>query len=330
MNRPSRSSRAKASNRVLREPLVKGLGSGRLVISFLRGQRASDYALAFGLIKRTYQQAIEYRTVPAQVRGLTFLLGLAGGALPIGGALMTFADIAERGQFGKFDFAMIAFLTVLTTCGALLLVYAARLEFFRPTDEPVIFDRKSRKIYRLYRAVEPGLKGLFKPWPLRTAEHDWDDVTGEYRVIITPTGATISASHALHFVAARRQGGATLVEDFQVANPLLLGELTVALFWEHIRRFMEEDGPHVPPSESVHVEAVPSSLWQSIGAVGPFGPNYLRWWRTSPVVTGFMHLFIWLVLPFTMVWAILNWLSYATSVPVQWPAEVVESIGPAN
>ncbi|QYF94954.1 hypothetical protein KY495_07225 [Massilia sp. PAMC28688] len=311
-------------------PPIEGIGSGRLISRFKRNQPASEQTRAFGLIKNTYQDAIEYKTVPAQVRGLIFLFGLAGALVPIFGVPTMYAELVEHDNPSKFDYAFMAILAAIALFTGLVLVYTARLEFFRPIDEPVIFDRKNRKIYRVFRAVQPGVKGLFQRWPLQTAEHRWDTITGEYRVTITPTGSTVSASHALHFVAVERQGESTLLQDFQVANPLLLGEFTIGPFWEHIRRFMEESGPHVPSTEAVNVEPVPSSLWQSLGAVGPFGPNYFKWWRTNTTATVFMHLFIWLVLPFSLVWAVLNWLSYATATSVHWPASVIEAIGPAN
>jgi hypothetical protein len=311
-------------------PTMEGVGNGRLISRFERNQPASEQTRAFGLIKQTYQDAIEYRTIPAQVRGLIFLFGLAGALVPIFGVPTMYADLVEHDNPSKFDYVFMAILAAIALFTVLILVYTARLEFFRPIDEPVIFDRKNRKIYRVFRAVQPGLKGLFQRWPLQTAEHRWDTVTGEYRVTITPTGSTVSASHALHFVAVERQGESTLLHDFQVANPLLLGESTVGSFWEHIRRFMEENGSHIPPTEAVNVESVPATLWQSLGAVGPFGPNYVKWWRTNTTTTVVMHLFIWLVLPFSLVWAVFNWLSYATATSVPWPDGVMDAVGPAN
>lgn len=330
MNRPSRAARAKAFAGAGGEPLVEGLGNGRLVTRFRRRQRASDYALAFGLIKRTYAHAIEYRTVPAEVRGLIFLFGMLSSVIGFVGGTMMFNDLIDVRNPGKFDYILMTFLAVLMSCAALIFLYAARLEFFRPIDEPVIFDRKRRKIYRVYRAVQPGLKGLFQRWPIVSAEHAWNTVTGEYRVTITPNGKLTNVSHALHFVATARKDGLIHVDDFQVANPMLLGESTVALFWEHIRRFMEEEGPHLPPGESISMAPVPASLWQSMGAVGPFGPNYFTWWRTNTAVTVIFHLFLWLVLPLSLVWAFFNWISHATAIPVSWPAAVIDMVGPAG
>jgi hypothetical protein len=330
MNRPSRSSRAKASKAAGGEPLAEGLGNGRLVARFKRRQRASDYALAFGLIKHTYQHAIEYETVPVGVRGLIFFFGMVSSVIALGGGTMMFYDLIDVRNPGKFDYTLMTFVAMLMLCGVLIFLYTGRLEFFRPIDEPVIFDRKRRKIYRLYREVKPGLKGLFQRWPMVSAEHAWNTVTGEYRVTTTPTGRMTIVSHALHFVATARKDGLILVDDFQVANPMLLGESTVALFWEHIRRFMEEDGPHLPPGESAYMEPVPSSLWQSMGAVGPFGPNYFTWWRTDTAVTVIFHLIVWIVLPFSLVWAFFNWISYATAIDVQWPANIVDALGPAD
>jgi len=40
--------------------------------------------------------------------------------------------------------------------GLNVLIRAIRVEFFRPEDEPVIFDRKHHKVYTLMRVMYPG------------------------------------------------------------------------------------------------------------------------------------------------------------------------------
>lgn len=54
--------------------------------------------------------------------------------------------------------------------GPLALVFALwittfglRIDLFKPTDLPIIFDRRHGKIYRILREEQPGWRGLFKP-----------------------------------------------------------------------------------------------------------------------------------------------------------------------
>ena len=54
-----------------------------------------------------------------------------------------------------------------------LVTWSIRLELFQPIDQPTIFDRKHRKVYRIFSESQPGWKGLFKPWPMRACEYDW-------------------------------------------------------------------------------------------------------------------------------------------------------------
>ena len=69
-------------------------------------------------------------------------------------------------------------------------------------------------------------------------------------------------------------------EEFTVGNSMALGPTTVPMLWEHIRRFMEEDGEGAPADEPLLVFERPTSLWQSMGVVSPFGPKFFWWWDT--------------------------------------------------
>lgn len=305
--------------------IAHGPGKGSRIAKYERKQPVAECGLSLGLIKQIYTNAIEYRTVPVQIRGLVFLFGLIAGVIPIVGSLLMLSDLSEASA-SNANYGLMVFSMILILAGILTLLYSARLEFFRPVDEPVIFDRERRMIYRMYIDVQSGIGGLFRPWPLCVSEYSWGMTVAEYHWTLTPTGSTIATSHSLHFLVTH-PGESGLIASFQVANPMMLGQSTVAPFWEHIRRFMEDNGPHLPPGEAITQEKLPDSLWQSMGNVGPFGPNYLKWWKDHPFVTALLHLFFPFIFPLTLLWAILNWLSYATSRSVQWPAHVIDSLG---
>ena len=293
-------------------------------------QQAAESTQAFELIKNTYRNAIEYRTIPAQVRGIILLVGSFTCALVLMACELFFSAILSNDHaIAGFDYFLLSLVGLMGIGSILLFWLAVRLEIFRPIDEPVIFDRANRKVYLIAREVAPGFGGLFKSWPVRAYEYDWNRIEAEYQITISTTGSTMTTWHTLLFIVKSTASDKQTIGTFNVANPILLSESTVGPFWEHIRRFMEEDGPHLPLGENRTFLEVPTSLWQSMGAVGPFGPNYFYWWKEHPFYSVLMHLFIPFFLPLCSAWGLMNWISYLTAIDVQWPNEVEAAIGQA-
>jgi len=211
-----------------------------------------------------------------------------------------------------------------------------KLDLFGLDDQPVVFDRANRKVYRLF----PPLDGSAEAWGqrlrkrpvlLQAAEYDWDCIEGEYRATLAGTGKTVSRMHSLTLVVrdypkeGEKEG--RLLDEFDVGNSLSLGPTTVPMLWEHIRRFMEEKGPAVPKGEPMQVFERPRNLWQSMGVVSPFGPRFLWWWRTNRFITVIILLTFPVTLPFALLWSTCNWISHMTMRETIWPRDVLERVG---
>ena len=102
-----------------------------------------------------------------------------------------------------------------------------------------------------------------------------------------------------------------------------LGELSVAPVWEHIRRFMECNGPHLPRGEGLNTEKPPRTLWQ----IGLVGPNYIRMWKDWWFVMLVLHLISPVLAPIFFILGIFNWMSFITSTSIAWPKEVLAAVG---
>jgi hypothetical protein len=295
-----------------------------VVTRYTKGERASSTPIAMGWIKNRYADAIEYTSSPEGMRGLLLMIALWGAAIGIGFGVWRLAEelTAENGFNG-----FVVFPPLLFAFGLYMLTLGIRTELFRPSDEPTLFDRAHRKVYRVFRQTHPGIAGLFKPWPLRAAEYDWDLIDVEHQAKLTTTGSTVTRYHALVFIVKRSAADPTIIDSFAVGNSLAMGEQTVPAVWEHIRRFMEERGPHLPPGESLADTTPPHTLWQSLGAVGPFGPKYKQWWYDHPFGMTCLHLILPLSLPFFTVWGVCNWLSHKTATPIKWPQEILQAVG---
>ncbi|MFT3721150.1 DUF6708 domain-containing protein [Pseudorhodoferax sp.] len=296
---------------------------------FSKQNRSSTTVTTNGYLKARFADAIEYTGSPQGLRGLLLIWGL-------------FGSMAGFWLVARFGPSMLAssdwFVTILggtlflpTLCafGIYLILWTARLELFRPEDEPTIFDRRNRKVYRVFRETWPGWRGLFKRWPLRAAEYDWNLIDVEHQATLMTTGSTVTRYHALVFIVKKSATDPTVVDGFTIGHTLELGEQTVPALWEHIRRFMEEGGPHLPPGETLAPAQPPKGLWQSLAAVGPVGSSYKRWWKDNAGFMILIHVLFPVFVPFFLLWGLCNWLSYLTATRIDWSIEVKAAVGPS-
>lgn len=289
---------------------------------------------ALGWIKAVYGDAIEYTSVTKELKGLAFFWALVYG-LGIGGVGLWCGSQAigwARWEDWYDVFSLVVGVGMITggmLFGIFFFSFFMRAELFRPADMPVIFDRKHRKVYRLFRDEQSGWRGVLKPWPLLACEYDWDLIDAEHHGDLYTTGGTISRNHFLMFLVRKAPDDPNIIDSFQIASANVLSKELTDAVWEHIRRFMEENGPHLPaPDEPLASMEAPTNWWQSLGAVGPFGPNYFHFWRDSPGITLLHHLLFPLFGPMLFIWGTGNWLSYKTAIPVAWPQKVLAAIGP--
>ena len=290
---------------------------------------------ALGWIKGNYQNAIEYTSIIKELKGMPFAYGIFSMMIPAAGIYMSFTIFLFVNKFDFFSFfyTIIGISTLIASLafGAYIFLLFMRFDLFRPSDLPIIFDRKHRKIYRILREEQPGFKGAFKNWPLVVCEYDWDLVDAEHEAEIFTTGGGITHNHFLMFLVRKSKDDPSIIDSFQIANASSLSNELTDSMWEHIRRFMEENGPHLPtPDEPLASMEPPGSWWQSMGAVGPYGPNYFQHWRDAPGMTLVLHLLFPVTLPMLFLWGTGNWLSYKTAIPVEWPEEVLAAIGPST
>jgi hypothetical protein len=282
---------------------------------------------ALGWIKSIHPAAIQYAGVTKELKGYAFMMGIAFGSIFFGGGL-AIGFISYPGfAWDLFGVTTLICITGLWAAAAYFLVFFLRHDLFRPADLPIIFDRKNRKVFRILREEQPGLRGIFKPWPIIACEYDWDLVDAEHQADVYTTGGTIHRDHYLMFIARKSEDDPTIIDSFQIGSSLILDNELVDAMWEHIRRFMEVQGPHLPTAKEPLADVQqPVSWWQSMGAVGFLGPNYSQHWRNSPVITFALHLAFPITVPMLLLWGTGNWLSYKTAIPVQWPEEVMRAV----
>lgn len=296
-----------------------------IVKRYNKRQQAGETPQTLGQIGQIYPQAISYNVNLAGLRGLS----LMAGVFTLGGMLFS---VSLGWEMFEADYWLLGPFVIAASilAGTTIFLWTVRLELFRPIDEPTIFDRKNRKVYRIFCEAQPGWTGLFKPWPMRAVEYDWDLIDAEHTATLVTTGSTVRREHALVFIVRRSADDPTIIDSFNIGNSLIMvTDDAVDAVWEHIRRFMEENGPHLPPGETVTVAPPTRSLWQKLLDISPFRRTYWEWWREQLPLMLLAHVLFPVSIPFVSLWLFLGWLSEKTARPIEWPPEVIEAIGPS-
>jgi hypothetical protein len=284
-----------------------------------------------------YRDAIEYTGQKPELKGYGFFIGAFFGCLGFALGLFgvfTYFSIIAAAPVSFFWIVGNAFaltmLAVVLAVSVWAFFFGLRMDLFHALDLPIIFDRKRRKVYRVLQEIPPGILNVFKPWPPRVCEYDWDLIDAEHQAHVMTTGGTIERQHSLVFLVRKSASDPTLIDFFQIGNAMDSGPNTVPGMWEHIRRFMEDGGPHLPSDDEPLSElSPPSSWWQSLGSVGFIGPGYGQRWAEQPLYMLFMHAGFFITIPMAVFTATGRWLGYKTAWQVQWPQEVQQAVGPA-
>ncbi|TVO58817.1 DUF6708 domain-containing protein [Denitromonas halophila] len=294
---------------------------------FDKHTRAHENGMSMGWVKRTYADAFECTRAGDGVRGLLFFWGCVGffGFGSIG--VLTVSDFLRTD--GVFDVVLlVAFVALFVGMSIIFPLWCIRLELFAPEDLPVIFDRKHRKVYQITRYTQPGLKGLFRPWPAVALEYDWDLVDAQLNVQTAVGPGIAKRQHSLWFIVRRSVDDDTPIDAFTLGNPFALNEGLASAFYEHIRRFMEEGGRHVVRGEPLAKVLRPKTVREGIAQVSPLrGRSFFRWVREEPFYAFVLAVASPAYLIMLPLWGIGNYLAYKTSMPVQWPLEVRDAVG---
>lgn len=300
---------------------------------FAKSECADANPRTFGFLKATYANAIEFTDAPPAQRGLLLTIAIIGSVTFLVFDTWAITGLLDPATVDVFDAVMAALFSLLPALALCVLIFSARVELFRPEDQPVLFDRQHRKVYRLARSVPVGLSALIKPWPLTCTTFDWDDLTVVHVAPLSTTGSTITRHHHLVFSAKSPSANPQHLQDeFTFGNHLILGETTIAPLWEHIRRFMEEGGPHLPEDDVLADMRSPTSWKQSMKSIAPHGPDlsFLSWIKKEWPFAILLITLSPIVLPIYLIWGTCNWLSHKTSKPAQWPHRVLVAVGNAT
>jgi hypothetical protein len=270
------------------EPTASERAKKRLILP--RDQRASDTPSSRQLISRAYQDAIFIEAMPTKLRGMMSLFAI--GMLAAGGLFIVLAtnvvhlvlSVNQTSGWVAFDVALLVLCAVCIPLAFIGGIRALRFDLTAPKENPIVFNRKTRKVYR-YTPDIPGLgllandKGNFSlwgllkyiamtflPWPgMLLVEYDWDCLEAEYYSQTGPSGNVIRTEEHLDLFVRERPGSDNVIGSFPLTIGFNVGGEALARdLWEHVRRFMEEDGPALSPGDKP-APPPPRTTWQVMG-----------------------------------------------------------------
>jgi hypothetical protein len=201
--------------------------------------------------------------------------------------------------------------------------------------QPTMFNRRTGNVHVF---VAKGLT-WWKFWqltpPSRIETWDWACARAEVVEFNVVAGSGVPRrEYALVCVITDQPGGTKVMARFGVGlTSSYDGGEAMVQRWEHIRRFMMEDGPHLAPGDSLFHDESTIKLWDAITWGQPLlGPGSKVYW-TGEVLHGWWFLTIpggavfLMLLPFTVISGLLRMLSHALKREPTWTAEILADVG---
>ncbi len=196
---------------------------------------------------------------------------------------------------------------------------------------PVMFNRALGKVH-VFKDQTP----FFSLWPLwgggkHTIEtYDWACVRAQISRFRVFTGTVAQENATLSCIVFKpnsTEGAAQfpqgIISSAVAVQPLLD-------HWEHIRRFMEFEGPLFQQDEGPYQQPSTQTLLGALCFGQPFiGPGAAEQWRTADLLVVFWQLIAPIFLPVTMLLGLMRWASFHLRSKPRWPAEILASVGGA-
>ena len=277
-------------------------------------------------VSAVYPNALELPGLVSSAKGLGVLVGIFSLGVALFSAYMTLLIAADSED--AFAFGLLTFSTFLAAvCAG---VTSLRIGLFSYRDEPILFNRKTRKIHVFARKVRMSRPWL--RWPLSIRTYDWECVVGEiyggfrllggslpttrYRLVLTvhdaPTG----------------HGKKPNVIDRIIVGAEEQGMDSCACRWEFIRSYMEENGPPLRPYDEIY-NARKFSIQNMLLNSGFWicAPGFYRDFSKAPVGPLLGTLAQFVVLPVTIPLAIFQSLAEITGRNPWWPPLILDEAG---
>jgi hypothetical protein len=259
---------------------------------------------------------------------MTMLTGyLAFGVLVL---LLPIWLLFASSQLSEFNAAS----AVFDAAGLLVLLFMLRFDLTGYRYAPTLFDRKSGKVH-----IFKDNTRLFSWWPLwggggqyEILSYDWACVRAQVTRFKTFTGTVAQDNAALQMIVLAAPGDTRVVGQFGLGlTSSAIAVQPLLNTWEHIRRFMEHEGPLFVEGDGPNAALFEMRLARCIFFGQPFiGPGSDEH-RKNPDLGAILWQIIAIPLfPLTMLYGLIRWASFHIKSKPTWPPEVLASVGGAS
>lgn len=242
--------------------------------------------------------------------GFTTTFGLLGGATCLY-FMLPFWSRLFAGSSGWPKYILLLFTVLAASSIFLIGIY---FEMFTPSEQPIYFDRKRRKVYYVQRGARRRFF-LFGPSTIEERVVDWDLVDAEHHTKARASTASVGRDHYLVLLMR------TSASDPTIAGHYVIGPVDFpGALWEYIRRYMEKDEP---PLQSDEAPPYKGQGFDMIEALKQRRRDYWKDWKEFPWTQLWQHL----ALPLFAVFFVVNRCVVWTAQKVNWPQEVKDALG---
>lgn len=280
-------------------------------------------ARAHDSVSTVYEHGIAFIDDVGAMEGyLTIVFGM-------GGAFAVWMSSLTIPRFG------LTFLTTLMLLGVLICLLVVRADTVAFRYQPVLFDRAAGKVHVF---VAESLT-WWKWWQLKPPSHvesfDWSCIRGEVaEFMVLGGGGAPRRNYNLICAVVEEPGSRKVVARFGAGMSSVWAANAMFQRWEHIRRYMRDNGPALAPGDSLYKDESTFKLLPALTFLQPLlGPGSGVYW-TGKALGGLWFLtipfgiLILILLPFTAVAGLLRLISHHLKHEPRWPKEILDSVGP--
>jgi hypothetical protein len=301
-------------------PAFKGLGDEAILLpphslSISRTPQAGSFVL------ETYPHGLAYADGGASITGLLTsgaIFGSLGFIWGIDAMILAFKSGNANYFLELVNFVLLVFIASMMWC-------FVRIDTSGYRYAPVLFDRAAGKVH-----VFTDKTSLFSLLPLwgggkyDIQSYDWSCTRVQVcrSRVVTKNHTQILAS--LHCVVIKGPQDDTVIAQFPLGGTV--SSLAVQLLlnqWEHIRRFMQHEGPLLNEGEQVYVPPGSSLLRALCWSQPLIGPGRYPFTFLMLLAQLFALCFLWFTIPY----GLLGWVCYHLKSKPKWPAEILSSVG---
>lgn len=322
---------------------------------------ASERPSNLNLVTQARKHVLFLNMAPSNMRGYAsmFCLGFfvaAGFAVRMMSIGPMFMEQVLRGEtpWIAVPFALLLFVCFVVFIACITAaIRGFRLDLLTPKDLPLVFNRRTRKVYRVipdaprrdfgtpWRIVTYWMTA-FKPWPLVMVEYDWDCLEAEFTKETTLMGNVVTHFNYLQLYVKEHPSSQHVIGCLVLSSPMTTVEEEAMSLWEFIRRFMEENGPVMQPGDRPAPPS-PRYPWESGQAVLPYLwpipvaccviSGWIMWKDGYPVID-YLGLKSFGVFAMAFVGSFLtgamcfNWLAFRLAPSVHLPETLLQGEGP--